>query len=86
MTLSKEIVIDLIQVVENGTVQIRTATKIMEDGKELNRTYHRDVINPGQDYSQEDERVKAICSAVHTPKVIAAYQSILEASLSKLKG
>lgn len=77
--LEKQIAVDLIETLENGIVQVRTATKIVDDGKEINRTFHRHVIVPGQDYSQEDAKVQAICAAVHTPEVIAAYQATLEA-------
>lgn len=75
MSLEKIVLVDQIEVVENGTVQIRTATKIVEDGKELSRSLHRHVVLPGDDYSGEDARVQAICAAVHTPEVIAAYQA-----------
>ena len=75
MSLEKKIVVDLIEVAENGIVQVRTATKILEDGKEINRTFHRHVVAPGQNYSAEDDRVKAVCAAVHTPEVIAAYEA-----------
>ena len=75
MVLEKQIVVDLIEVIENGSVQVRTATKIMDDGKEINRSFHRHVVAPGQDYSNEDPRVQAICAATHTPEVIAAYQA-----------
>jgi len=78
--LEKQIVVDLIEIIENGSVQVRTATKIIEDGKELNRTFNRHVVAPGDDYSQEDDRVKAVCAAVHTPEVIAAYQAMMEAN------
>jgi hypothetical protein len=77
MQLEKLTVVDQIEVVENGIVQVRTATKIIEDGKELSKTYHRHTIAPAQDYSSESDRVKAVCSAVHTPGVIAAYQAKL---------
>ena len=80
MSLEKIIVVDQIEIVENGIVQVRTATKIIEDGKELNRTFHRHVVAPGDDYSQEDDRVKAVCAAVQTPEVIAAYQAMMEAN------
>jgi hypothetical protein len=73
--LEKIVTVDQIEVIENGCVQVRTATKIMEDGKELSRTLHRHVVAPGDDYSGEDARVQAICAAVHTPEVIAAYQA-----------
>jgi hypothetical protein len=47
----------------------------MEDGKVLSQSFHRHVIVPGQDYSQEDHKVRALCAAIHTPAVVAAYQA-----------
>ena len=73
--LEKVIVVDKIEVLENGCVQVRTATKITEDGNELSKSYHRHVVAPGDDYSQEDARVQAICQATHTSEVVAAYQA-----------
>ena len=75
MSLEKIEVVDLIEVVENGCIQVRTKTAIMEDGKQISSTFHRHVVSPGDDYSAEDAKVKAICAAVHTAKVIAAYQA-----------
>jgi len=80
MGLQKIVNVDQIEVVENGGVQVRTATKIIDDGVEVSRTFHRHIVVPGQDYSAEDDRVKAVCAAVHTPEVIAAYQAAQEAS------
>jgi len=79
MSLSKEIVIDKMEVLENGCVQVRQATKIIEDDKVLSTSYHRWVVVPGQDYSAECDKVKAICQATHTEEVINAYQAMLEA-------
>jgi len=73
--LEKVIFVDLIEVVENGTIQVRTKTAIKEDGVEISSKFHRHVVVPGADYSAEDAKVKAICAAVHTAKVIAAYQA-----------
>ena len=73
--LTKTSVVDLCEVVENGTVQVRTATRIMEDGKVLSQSFHRHCVTPGQDYSQEDAKVQALCAAVHTTECIAAYQA-----------
>jgi hypothetical protein len=73
--LEKQTVVDLIETVENGCVQVRTCTRIMEDGKQISGTFHRHVIVPGADYSAEDAKVQAICAAVHTAEVIAAYQA-----------
>ena len=78
MALEKQTIVDKIEVVENGTVQVRTATRIMEDGVQLSQSYHRHVVAPGNDYSGEDARVQAICAATHTPEVIAAYQASQE--------
>lgn len=78
MSIQKIVVVDQIEVVQNGSIQVRKATKIMEDGQELNKTYHRHVIAPGDDFSQEDARVQAVCAAVHTAEVIAAYKAQLE--------
>lgn len=73
--LEKVKVVDRIEVVENGSVQVRTKTAIMEDGKQISGNFHRHVVAPGDDYSAEDARVQAICAATHTADVIAAYQA-----------
>jgi len=75
MALEKIQIVDRIEVIENGSVQVRTKTAIMEDGKQISGTYHRHVVAPGDDYSSEDARVQAICKATHTPDVIAAYKA-----------
>ena len=80
MALEKQVVVDSIDVIENGCVQVRTKTAILEDGKQISGTFHRHVVAPGDDYSQEDARVKAICAATHTPDVVAAYQASLAQS------
>lgn len=80
MSLTKKILVDYIEIVENGNVQVRTKTAIMEDGQEISGTFHRHVVAPGDDYSAEDAKVQAICAAVHTPEVIAAYQAMLAAN------
>lgn len=75
MALEKVIVVDRVEVLENGCVQVRVKTAIMEDGKQISGTFHRHVVAPGDDYSQEDARVQAICAATHTPEVIEAYKA-----------
>ena len=72
--LEKVISVDLIEVVENGCIQVRTKTAIMEDGAEISSTFHRHVVAPGADYSAEDAKVQAICAVVHTPEVVTAYK------------
>jgi hypothetical protein len=75
MSLEKVISVDLIEVVENGCIQVRTKTAIKEDGVEISSQFHRHIVVPGADVSAEDAKVQAIASAVHTPEVIAAYQA-----------
>jgi hypothetical protein len=75
MALSKEQVIDKIEVIENGTLQVRQVTRIMEDGKELSSSYHRWSYAPGSDISEQPANVQAIAAAAWTPEVIAAFQA-----------
>ena len=80
MALDKQVLIDRIEVVENGTVQVRQATIITDNGNQISRTFHRWCIAPSQDYFDQDDKVKAICQAAHTPEVIAAYKAQVEAN------
>lgn len=58
-------------------VQVRTATVIERDGEELTRSYHRHVVQPGANTAGESTEVQAICAAVHTADIIAAYEASL---------
>ena len=79
MALTERTEVDKIEIVgQFRAVQVRTATVIERDGEELTRSFHRHVIQAGDDYSAEDAEVQAVCSAVHTAELIAAYQAHLE--------
>jgi hypothetical protein len=78
MSITKQIVVDNITVVENGIVQVREAIRILENNSLISQTFHRKTIAPGDEYSSEDHRVKAICSAIHTADVVEAYQQQLQ--------
>jgi hypothetical protein len=80
MALEKVISVDLIEALENGSIQVRTKTAIKEDGVEISSKFHRHVVAPGDDYSGEDARVQAICAAVHTADVVAAYKELQNAA------
>lgn len=80
MALEKVEVVDRIEVVEDGCVQVRTRTAIMEDGKEISNKFQRHIVAPGDDYSAENAKVQAICVAVHTADVITAYQEAQNAA------
>ena len=75
MSLIKITNIDQITVTENGTVLYREATRIMEDGKELSKTYNRSTLIPDQDLTGIPANVAAICNVAWTAEVIAAYQA-----------
>lgn len=74
MALTEQTTIGKIEIVgPYKSVQVRTDTVIMRDGVEISRNYHRHVVQPGDDYNNEDAGVQAVCAAVHTPEIIAAY-------------
>jgi hypothetical protein len=73
--LEKIVFVDLIEIVENGSIQVRTKTAIKEDGVEISSKFHRHTVVPGADYSQEDAKVQAIAASIHTADVIAAYEA-----------
>ena len=79
MALEKVISEDKIEIVgEFKHVQVRTCTKVLEDGVELSSGFHRHVVSAGDDYSNESAEVQAICAAMHTADVISAYEASLE--------
>jgi hypothetical protein len=80
MSLTKTTNVDQITVTENGTVLYREATRIMEDGNELSKTYHRSSLAPASDLTGVPASVVAICNVAWTTEVIAAYQAQLEAN------
>jgi hypothetical protein len=74
--ITKHTEIDQIEIVGSYRhVQVRTATVIEEDGVELSRSYHRHVVAPTDDYSNETAEVQAVCQAVFTPEIIEAYEN-----------
>jgi hypothetical protein len=75
MALEKVVSVDLIEVIENGSIQVRTKTAIKEDGIEISSKFHRHVVVPGANVSGEDSKVQAIAASIHTAEVIAAYEA-----------
>ena len=75
MSLTKTTTVDQITVCENGIVLYREATRIMEDGNEISKTYHRTSLTPGQDLTGQPANVVAICNAAWTSEVVAAYEA-----------
>jgi len=79
MALTKETVVDKIEVLESGQVQVRTATRVLEDGEVLSSSFHRHVLAPGSDTSNEDAKVVAIANATWTADVVTAYNDMIAA-------
>lgn len=78
MALEKRTITDKVEVVgEFSHVQVREAVQVLEDGQVISQNYHRYVVSPGEDVSNRDAKVQAICAAVHTTEVVAAYQQHL---------
>ena len=75
MALVNTTSVDQITVTENGIVLFREATRIMEDGNEISKTYHRTSLTPGQDLTGQPANVVAICNAAWTQEVIDAYNA-----------
>ena len=83
MALEKQVAIDKIEVLENGCIQVREITRIIEDGKELSASYHRWSLVPTDNVSTQDPKVQAVANAVWTDSVKSAYQAFI-ASQPKL--
>ena len=78
MALTENELVDSIDVLPDGQIQVRKATRIFRDGVEISKSFHRHVVVPGDDLSKEDSRVAEIGAVVHTPEVIAAYKAAQE--------
>jgi len=79
MALEKQTVVDKIEVLENGTLQVRSATRVLEDGEVLSSSFHRHVLHPDADTTNEDAKVVAIAETVWTPEVVTAYNDMIAA-------
>ena len=88
MALTKETIVDKIEVMEMGQVQVRTATRVKEDGAVLSSSFHRHVLDPSTksgdtwadtDISGEDARVQAVANATWTSDVKTAYRTMIDA-------
>ena len=73
MALTEKTIIDKIEILENNSIQVRTANVIEKDGVEISRTFHRHVVNPSDDISEQDAKVQAVCNAIWTEEIIATY-------------
>jgi hypothetical protein len=75
MSLTEKIEIDRIEVVNNWVIQVRQATIIERDGQFVSRTFHRWVLTPDMDISDQEQKVQDIANAAWTDEVKAAYET-----------
>jgi len=75
MALTESTKIDQIEIVNDWNIQVRQATIIERDGEFVSRTFHRWVLTPNSDISDQEQKVKDICNAAWTPEVKAAYET-----------
>ena len=80
MALIEKTIVDKIEIVENNSIQVRTATIIEKDGTEITRTFHRHVVAPGADITNEDPKVQAIANAIWTEEIIDAYSASISSN------
>ena len=79
MAITKETIQDKIEVVGDFKhIQVRTATVIKEDGKEISRSFHRHVVSPNSDSTNESADVKAMVAQFHTDEIKKAYAEHLK--------
>lgn len=75
MALTESTKIDVIEVVADWNIQVRQATIIERDGDFVSRTFHRWVLTPDMNISDQEQKVQDIANAAWTPEVIAAYEA-----------
>lgn len=72
-------------ITEIGHIQVRKITRILDDGKEISKQYHRHVVDPGQDTTGEDDRTKVLAATIHTKEVVDNYKNILAEQAARQK-
>jgi hypothetical protein len=74
--------VDQIRTLSNGVINVRTATITISGGVVVSKTYHRHVVVPGEDYSNEDAAVRSAAATAHTSGVVTAYEAAVAAALA----
>lgn len=87
MALEEVSVVDKIEVLELGEIQVRVRNKILKNGVEVAASFERHVLSPGDDLTNEDPRVTAIAEATWTAEVIQTYQeSVIQPTINTSEG
>ena len=73
---TEQSVIDKVEILENGTIQVRRADRVFKDGIKIAETFHRHVVSPDQDITNEDNRIKQVAQLIWTDKVKGEYKAL----------
>jgi hypothetical protein len=84
MALTETVSIDRVEVVADWNIQVRQATVIEKDGEQVARTFHRWVLTPDMDISDQEQKVKDICNVAWTPEVRQAYETFKAEQANRL--
>jgi hypothetical protein len=85
--LEKRKILDKIEVLEDGTIQAREVTRVLEDGEILSQSFtNRIVIEPGDNTTTMDQRIKDVSGVIHTDAIVGAFQAKKAAREAKKKG
>lgn len=76
--------IDVIEVVADWNIQVRQNTTIERDGEFVSNSFHRWVLTPDMDISDQEQKVQDIANAAWTPEVRAAYETFKAEQANKL--
>lgn len=72
--IEKKLVIGKIDILEDGQLQVREDTVILDDAKEITRLYYRYVLEPGDDVKNKDKRVQDVSALIWTIEVITEFK------------
>jgi hypothetical protein len=84
MSLTETMSIDRVEVVSEWNIQVRKATIVERDGQFVARTFHRWVLTPDMDISDQEQKVKDIANAAWTPEVRQAYETFKAEQATRL--
>lgn len=84
MALTESTKIDQIEVVGDWNIQVRQCTTFERDGEFVSNTFHRWVLTPDMDISDQEQKVKDICNAAWTPEVRQAYETFKAEQANRL--
>ena len=75
-------VVDQVVTKPDGQIQVRAVRTTTTDGEVVSRVFHRHIVHPGDDYSNEPESVRSACAASHTESVISDYRAAVAAMIA----